>query len=204
MTPTFGGSGLKGTVAERINSMRERSGLDPIEEVAPIYGDALGDAQSGDDMNDPEILAAQVPAPPQDIEPVKRRQFKLETTKGCAPPVHAMAGFGLWSLISPLAVDVQYVILRTSTDSDSSENIKHSECHGYSQYAPVGQSVRDLMQKHPWNIPSILVGAGFGAYHGHQKKDGFKTTAGYAALGAAFPFIFLGYLAYNKFYDKKG
>jgi len=203
MTPTFGGAGLKGTVAERINSLRERSGLEPIEAVAPVYGKILDDASDEAPTND--VLYEEDHVEPDyqlgATEPVQQTHA-METTKGCAAPVHDMAGIGLWSLVSPLIVDVQYVLLRSSTDPQSSENKKHSECHGYEQSASIGQSVRDLMQKHPWNLPTILVGAGFGAYHGHAKKDGIKTTAGYAALGAAFPFLFLGYLAYNKFYGK--
>ena len=144
---------------------------------------------------------------PSVVVPVKKRALKAAMEISCGPPIHDMVGLGLWTLVSPLIVDIQYALLRASTppgdpEAKFLENQKHIKCFGSPKSASVGRSVRDIMQMHPWNLPSILVGAGVGAYHGHQKKDGFKTTAGYAALGATFPFIFLGYFAYNKFYKK--
>tara|TARA_Y100000004_G_scaffold80975_1_gene90997 strand:- start:861 stop:1505 length:645 start_codon:yes stop_codon:yes gene_type:complete len=212
MKPVFGGAGLKGTVAEKINAMRERGGLEPIQSAAPIYSDMLDSVSDGESSAlSVDGLGAHTRVTADDVEEsfeVSDTMVRPEVSKrgyvqeGCAPPVHDMTGLRLFTLVSPLAANAQFALLRASTEPGSAEDQKHVQCHGYPQHGNFSQSARIIMQKNPWSFPSIVAGAALGAYVGHGKQDGFKTTAGYAALGAAFPFLFAGFLAYNKFYGK--
>jgi len=85
------------------------------------------------------------------------------------------------------------------------ESANHLRCHKESLESDAGDSVKMMMRRQSWGLPLAIAGGLVGAYHGHKKQDGWKTTTAWGAAGLLFPFVAAGVAAWQGFplYRKK-
>lgn len=79
------------------------------------------------------------------------------------------------------------------------ENQRHLQCHRESLSSSGAGTLKMLNRRQPWALPLVVFGALVSGYNGYKKNDGWKTTTGYAALGALLPLVGIGVALFQGF-----